>query len=66
MDVSGIAKTATTIAETGNRQEVATAVFKRALQIESAAAAQLIDAAKAAPAIRNLPPHLGTNIDTTA
>jgi hypothetical protein len=63
MDVSSIAKLATSVAETGNRQEVGIAVLKRAQQIESAAALQLIDAVKSVP---NLPANLGNTINTTA
>lgn len=66
MDVAGIAKVATTIAETGNRQEMQAAVFKRALQVENATATQLIDAVKTVPSVSNLPPNLGNNINTTA
>ena len=66
MDVAGIAKLATSIAETGNKQEVAMAVLKRAQQIESSTATQLIEALQATPATSNLPPHLGTKINTTA
>ena len=43
MDVSGIAKVATAITETGTLQEVDIAILKRAQQIESATATQLID-----------------------
>lgn len=66
MDVSGIAKLATSIAETGNKQEVGIAVLKRAQQIETASATQLIDAIKSVPTVQNLPPNLGTRINTTA
>ena len=66
MDVAGIAKLSTTIAETGNRQEVQTALLKRALQMESSAATQLIDAVKSASPAQSLPSHLGNTINTTA
>ncbi len=66
MDVSGIARLATSIAETGNKQEVQVAVLKRAQQAEAAAAAQLIEALPQPQAARNLPPHLGNKINTTA
>jgi hypothetical protein len=66
MDVMGIAKLATSIAETGTKQDVQVAVLKRAQQIESSTATQLIDALKSTPAVQNLPPHLGNNINTTA
>lgn len=62
MDVNAIAKLSTSIAETGNRQEVQAAVLKRAMQIEGAVATQLIDAVKTV----NLPPNLGNTINTTA
>ena len=64
MDVSGIAKLATSIADTGVRQEIGIAVLKRAQQIESTTATQLLDAIKAPTP--NLPANLGRNIDTTA
>ena len=66
MDVSGIAKLATSIAETGTRQDVGIAVLKKAQEIEGAMATQLIDAIKATPAPQNLPAHLGSKINTTA
>lgn len=65
MDVAGIAKLATSIAETGNKHEVAIAVQKRAQQIQSDAATQMIEAIKSTPSV-NLPPHLGTKVNTTA
>lgn len=66
MDVTGIAKLATSIAETGNQQEASLAVLKRAQQIEMSSAAQLIGAIQAPPSVQNLPPHLGNKINTTA
>lgn len=66
MDVVAIAKLATSIAETGNRQEVQVAVLKRALDMEGATATQLINAVQSAPAVQNLPAHLGNKINTTA
>lgn len=66
MDVAGIAKLATSIAETGTRQEVGIAVLKKAQEIESATATQLIDAIKSTPTVQNLPAHLGSKINTTA
>lgn len=66
MDVAAIAKLSSSIAETGNRQEVQAAVLKRALQIEGSTATQLIDAIKTAPAVQNLPSNLGNTINTTA
>lgn len=66
MDVTGIAKVASSIADTGTRPEVDIAILKRAQQIESATATQLLDAIKGTPTVQNLPPNLGTKINTTA
>ena len=65
MDVSSIAKLSTSIAETGTRQEVSLAVFKKAQQIEAATATQLLEALPSVPSA-NLPAHLGNKINTTA
>lgn len=65
MDVSSIAKAASTIADTGTKQEVDIDVQKRAQDIALSTATQLIDAVKEPPA-PNLPDHLGQNINTTA
>lgn len=66
MDVSGIAKLATSVAETGVKAEVGIAILKRAQQIESATATQLIDAIRSVPTVQNLPANLGNTINTTA
>ena len=66
MDVAAIAKLSSSIAETGNRQEVQATVLKRALRIEGSTATQLIDAVKTVPSVQNLPSNLGNTIDTTA
>lgn len=66
MEVSAIARLATSIAETGNRQEVGLAVLKRAQDIQATAASQLIDAIQVAAPVQNLPAHLGSKINTTA
>jgi len=66
MDVTSIAKLSTSMAETGNRQEVGMAVMKRALDIEKNSAAQLIQALDSVPQPQNLPAHLGNSINTTA
>ena len=65
MDVSSIAKLSTSIAETGTRQEVSLAVFKKAQQIATATATQLLEALPAVQSA-NLPAHLGNKINTTA
>jgi len=66
MDVTGIARLATSMAETGTKQEVDIAILKKAQQIESATTTQLIDAIKATPTVQNLPANLGNTINTTA
>jgi hypothetical protein len=68
MDVANIAKLSTSIAETGTKRDVDIAILKRAQQIESATATQLIDSIRPAPSVgaSNLPPHLGNNINTVA
>ena len=65
MDAAKIARLSTSIAETGNRQEVGIAVLKKAQQIQGAAAAQMVEALKETSAA-NLPPNLGKNVNTTA
>lgn len=59
-------KLATSVAQTGNGQEVGFAVLKRAQDIEKSTATQLIDSVKAAPSVPNLPANLGNTINTTA
>jgi hypothetical protein len=66
MDVMGIAKLATSIAETGTRQDVSIAVLKRAQDIQAATATQLLDAVESAAPAQNLPAHLGQHVNTTA
>lgn len=66
MDVSLIAKLAGSIADTGTRQEVDIALLKKAQDIETSTATQLIDAVKSAPTVQNLPAHLGNTINTKA
>jgi hypothetical protein len=64
MDAMGIAKLATSIADTGLRQDVAVAMVKKTQDIQADTAAQLIDAMK--QSTPNLPAHLGNHINTTA
>ena len=66
MDVMGIAKLATSIADTGTRQDVSMAVLKKAQDIQASTATQLLDAVQAAAPAPNLPAHLGKNVNTTA
>ncbi len=67
MDVSGIARFATTMADVGVSQEVSIAVLKKALDVSKESATALIEAIPNASAnVPNLPPNLGRNINTTA
>lgn len=66
MDVMGIAKLATSIADTGTRQDVSIAMLKKTQDIQASAATQLLDAVQAAAPAQNLPAHLGKNVNTTA
>lgn len=66
MDVAGIARLASTIADTGTRAEVGVAVLKKAEDIQASSAAALIEAIPPATPASNLPPHLGSRINTTA
>ena len=66
MDVAGLARLATSVAETGNRQDVGLAVLKKAQDIQASTATQLIDAIQSVPTVQNLPPNLGNTINTKA
>lgn len=66
MDAMGIAKLATSLADTGTRQNVAIAVLKKAQDIQASSAAQLLEAVQASAPAQNLPAHLGNHVNTTA
>jgi len=66
MDISAIAKLSTSIAETGNAQEIGLTVLKKAQDIATSTATQLLDAVQPAPSVQNLPSHLGNTINTKA
>jgi len=66
MDAVGIAKLATSIADTGLRQDVGIAMARKTLDVQAAAATQLLEAVKASAPAPNLPPHLGNHVNTTA
>ena len=66
MDVSGIARLATSMAETGTSQEIDIAMLKKAQEIQLSTASQMIDAIPPMPGAQNLPAHLGNKINTTA
>ncbi len=65
MDISNVAKSASSIADTGTKQEVDIEVLRKAMQVETSTATALIDAVQPAEPTR-LPAHLGNNINTTA
>jgi len=65
MEVTDIARLATTMASTSTAQAVNVAVMKKAMDMQASSAAALLQALPpVTPA--NLPPHLGQNINTTA
>lgn len=66
MDVMGIAKLSTSIAETGLRQDVGIAMLKRAQDIQASTATQLLASVQGSAPAQNLPAHLGNTINTTA
>ena len=66
MDAMSIARLATTIAETGTRQEVGMAVLKKAQEVQASSAQALIEALPPVQSTNNLPAHLGNRINTTA
>ena len=66
MDITGIARTASTLAEVGVSQEISIAVLKKAQDISKESAVALIEAIPNTGSVANLPPNLGRNINTTA
>ena len=66
MDVSSIAKLSTSIAETGNKQEVALTMLKKQQDMQKSMAAQMLNAIPAPQPVQNLPANLGNTINTTA
>jgi hypothetical protein len=65
MDIGGIAKLATSMAETGTNADVQTAVMGKIQDVVKTTGAQMVDALNAVPKV-NLPDHLGNNVNTTA
>ncbi|MCK6412172.1 MAG: YjfB family protein [Azonexus sp.] len=63
MNVNSIAAMATSMSDTRVASEVATTVFKKALDVQEQTAMQLIAALPQAP---NNPPHLGNGVDVRA
>jgi hypothetical protein len=66
MEVTDIARLATTMASTSTAQAVNVAVMKKAMDMQASSAAALLQALPPVTPATNLPPHLGQNINTTA
>ncbi|HJV50097.1 MAG TPA: YjfB family protein [Noviherbaspirillum sp.] len=66
MEIGAIANLATSMQAAATRQDVEMAVLKKALDMQAAGGAALLDALPPPAPASNLPPHLGQNIDTTA
>jgi inorganic pyrophosphatase/exopolyphosphatase len=65
MDVLAAARLST-IAETGNKQEVGLAMLKKQQDIAKSTATQLLDSVAPAQPVQNLPAHLGNKVNTSA
>ena len=63
MEITGIAQLATSMSETRTDQAIGFSVLRKALDMQTAAATELLNAL---PPVQNLPPHLGQNINTVA
>lgn len=67
MDVTGVAALATAMSQERAANAVQMAVLKKAMDIESQGALQLIQAAsQVVSGASNNPPHLGNSVDTFA
>ena len=62
MDVNSISQLATSMSAARSNEDIGIAVLKKALEVDAAAATELLDAV---PQV-NLPSHLGQTINTTA
>lgn len=65
MDVTALASVATSLAHARTVDTVSTAVLRKALDLQAAGAAQLLQAATQSLQANN-PPHLGNRVDTVA
>jgi len=66
MSTSSIASLSTDMAAAKTSQDVGVTVLKKAIDIASNGAQELIDAIPQAPTQVNLPSHLGQNVNTIA
>ncbi|WP_151636418.1 YjfB family protein [Noviherbaspirillum aerium] len=66
MEVTDIARLATTMASTATADAVNVAVLKKAMDMQASNATALLQALPPVTPAANLPPHLGQNVNTTA
>lgn len=66
MDVTGVTALATGMSQERVANEVQMAVLKKAMDVESKSALQLVQAASQPVPASNNPPHLGNNVDIFA
>lgn len=66
MDVTDLASVATSMAHARTVDAVSTSVFRKALDLQAAGAAQLLQATAQSLQAANNPPHLGNSVDTVA
>ncbi|MET3107004.1 hypothetical protein AAKU67_001654 [Oxalobacteraceae bacterium GrIS 2.11] len=67
MDTTAIASSSqNNISDAGVSQTVAIDVLKKAINIDKANAATLLQSVAQTPDVPNLPAHLGNNVNTTA
>jgi hypothetical protein len=63
MDLTSIAALSTTMAETGNKQDVAITMLKKQQDMQKSTMTQILDGIQPP---QRLPAHLGNTINTTA
>jgi hypothetical protein len=66
MDVTSIARLATTMADTATKEQVSVAVLKKAMDIQASSALALIQALPSAQGAASLPAHLGQRLNVSA
>lgn len=65
-EINSVANFATIQKSTENQDAVGIAVLKKAIDVQASTTTALIEALPPATPVSNLPPHLGSNINTTA
>jgi hypothetical protein len=66
MSASNIASLSTTLASAKTSQDIGVTVLKKAIDVASDSAAELLSSIPPAPTEVNLPAHLGQNVNTVA